>query len=180
MKLLAKADAIFDKTVNILAFLAGTIVVLVMLSIFMEVVLRKFFNISQPWVVEIGAHAILYIAFFGATWLLKSDGHVKMDLLTNRLKLRPQAMLNAIMSIVGALICLLLSWLGVLITVDLFQRSIFYPMTLELPMGALVAVIGPGSFLLSIQFLKRAYGSLMVWKRKTEPMQPVVEETVEL
>ena len=89
-------------------------------------------------------------------------------------------MLNMVMSIVGALMCLLLSWLGVLITIDLFQRGIFYPMTIELPMGALVAVIGPGAFLLFIQFLKRAYGNLMVWNRKIEPVQPVVKETIEL
>ncbi len=105
MKLLAKVAAIFDHTIDLLAFVAGILIILMMLAVGSEVVTRYFLNRAIVGVVDIAEILILYITFMAAAWLLKGDGHVKMDLVLNRLKPRAQTSLIIGTSVIAAIIC---------------------------------------------------------------------------
>ncbi len=173
---LATLNAGFDHVINFVAYLAGGLVVFVMLTTFAEVTVRKLAGISNPLAVEIGQHSILYITFFSAAWLLREEGHVSMDLLASRLKPGPRALLDGIMSIIGAIACFLVSWFGALATWDYFIGGVYYPVTVQIPMALLVAPIPPGGLLLFIQFLRRAYRRLVAWKRGViEPLEEAKE-----
>jgi TRAP-type C4-dicarboxylate transport system permease small subunit len=52
-KLRAKANAVFDRVLDITAFLGGALLVFLILSVCWEVVLRYFFNKPTSWVVEV-------------------------------------------------------------------------------------------------------------------------------
>ena len=167
MKLLAKVAAIFDRTIDLLAFVAGILIILMMLAVGSEVVTRYFMNRAIVGVVDVAEILILYITFMAAAWLLKGDGHVKMDLVFNRLKPRAQTSLIIGTSIIAAIICFILFWYGAMVTWDHFQRGIEEVGIMEIPTFAVVLIIPIGGFLLFVQFLRRAYG---YWTKSGAPV----------
>ena len=116
MKLLTRITRILDRLMDSFAFLACVLLGFIAFSICLEVVMRYLLNRPLVWVVEVSEYGLLYITFLGAAWLLRSNEHVTMDFLLNRLEGRNLAMLNMITSILGAIVCLVLVWYGVKIT----------------------------------------------------------------
>src|SRR3990172_2452138 len=93
MKLMAKINGVLDRIINLLAFIAGAIVIFVMLLVSSEVVTRYFLGTPIPGVVEITEISILWICFLAAAWI-GVDGHVKMDIVVNRLPQRARTWLS--------------------------------------------------------------------------------------
>ena len=164
MKLVTKAVAIFDRTLDVSVILASALLAFTLLSICAEVVLRYFFGSPLSWVVEISEMNLLYITFLAAAWVLRRKGHVKIDLLLNRLKPRTQALLGIIISIIGAIVFMFLIWYGAQVTWDNFLRGTYRSTVLEIPNAAVLFIIPLGSFLLFIQFLRDGYGYLSSWR----------------
>ena len=165
MKTLTKLGNVFDSANNYLMVLSCILIAAISLLITVEVTIRKFFNSSIPGVTEIAEYALLYITFLATAWLLKEEGHVKMEFMLAKLSSRAQVIINILTSLLGALICVVLAWYSAETTWDHFQRGVFNPTTLEVPVAPLIAIIPIGSFLLFIQFLRRANGYLSKWKR---------------
>ncbi len=159
MKLLTKITSVFDRVLVLLAIVAAILIVLIMLAVDVAVVMRYFVGRPLIWVVEVAEHALLFITFLGAAWVLKGEGHVKMDLVVNRLKPRTQAILGIISSIIGIVISWALVWYGVRVSWHEFQRGGYTPL-LEIPTVFIFPIISIGGFLLFIQFARRARGYL--------------------
>jgi len=140
--------------------LAAVILVLVWVAICFNVVMRYLFNQPQVWAIELSEYAIFYITFLGSAWLLKEDGHVKVDWVLSRLGDRNAALLETINSILGALLCMIITWYGIETTWSHYIRGIYRITVLETPTFLILAVIPVGALLLSIQFLRNAYGSI--------------------
>ena len=159
-----KIGAIFDRTINLLAFLGGVIIIFTMIAVCSEVVRRYFLNRPIIWVSEITEISLLFIAFLGTAWVLKKEGHVKVDILLIHLSSRIQALFGIISSIIGVFICLLLVWYGAQVSWHNIQEGLYEPTILELPKGPLLTIIPVGSFFLLIQFLRRACGYWGEWR----------------
>ena len=129
-----------------------------------EVVARYVLNRPTPWMLEIVEYALLYIAFLGAAWLLKEDGHIKLDIVLERLNPRVQAWFNIITSIIGAIICLFITWYGVKVTWDLYHSGQYFAAFLKPPKYIIIMIVPAGCFLLFVQFLRRTYGYWRSWK----------------
>ncbi len=165
MKLLRKANSIFDRTIDFLAYVAGFCVIFIMLSVAAEVFSRKLLGQSLSWVIGFSEFSLLYMTLLGTTWLLKKGVHPSLDVVVNGLGPRTAALVNVATSIVGAMLCLVLAFFSAVMTWDLFQRgSYIISGTLEIPKAPLIIVIPIGSFLLFIQFLRRAHGYLETWR----------------
>ena len=158
MKLVRKVTTIFDGTVNLLAVLAAVLMVFILFLIVAEVVSRGFWNHPIPGVIEATAFSLLYITFLGTAWVLREERHVKIDLVLTRLKPANQALLNMITSLISAIVCLVIAWFAVKATWTSFELGYTSPTDLAFPKWILLSVIPVGSFMLSIQFLRRAYG----------------------
>jgi len=164
MRLLARAGSIFDRTIDTLTVVATIILVFVMLSVCAEVVLRYFLNRPLIWVVQVSENSLLYIAFLGAAWVLRREGHVRMDIVVNYLGSRTQVFLGIITSIIGAFVFLIVTWYGAQATWDHFVRGLFIPKAINIPNAYILVIIPVGSFLFFIQFLRRAYKYLVGWR----------------
>ncbi len=165
MKLLVKVTAIYDRLIDLLAYLAVALIVVAWLSVVTEVFMRYFLRRPQVWVIEIAEYILLAITFLGAAWLLKKEGHVTIDMLPNSLSPKNRALLTAVTSVLGAMVCLAIAWWGAGVTWALFQRGAYdVESMLRLPKAPLLGTIPIGSFLLFIQFLRRATGNLRSWK----------------
>lgn len=178
MKLLAKVTKIYDRTINITTLLAGILLIFLMLSVGLEVTLRYFFGRPTSWVVEIAGYILLYIPFLVAAWVLKREGHVKMDLVLNQLSPKTQSLVNAITSVIGAIICFVLTWFG--IKAALYFIGYQTPTILMLPKSIIIAIIPVGSLLLFIQFLRRTYSYLGGWRAPEKVEEPMAKPEVRL
>jgi len=134
------------------------ILTMMMLAVCWEVVSRYFLGRGTVWVTEFSEYALLYITFLGTAWLLRREGHVEMDIVTFRLKPKSQIYLKTFVSILGALLCLVLAWVGGDVALDHLRRGLHQPTLVGPPDFPLFAVIPVGFFLLLVQFLRRAYG----------------------
>ena len=165
MKLLRKVGSIFDVTNNLLFVLMTILLVYLVIFISLEVVMRRFLGIQMNWVMDVSEFILLWIPFLGAAWLLKREGHVKMDIVLNRFRPGTQYLINTITSTLGALACLVIAWASARGTLEFFQTGeVDILATIQPPLFLVLLVIPVGSFLLFIQLLRRAYGYLRSWR----------------
>ncbi len=156
-----RLNAIFERTVDVLGFLAAALIAVVMLGVTLEICLRYFTRYSMVWIIELTQYGLVFITFLGTAWVLKRDKHTSVDIVLNQLSQRPRNVINFIISILGAIVCLIFTPYGVKVCWDYLQMNYYFPhASLWIPAYLLAAVIPLGGFLLFIQFLKRAYSYL--------------------
>lgn len=157
---------IWDRIVHVVMVLAGILLWAQMIIVNIEVVSR-YLGHPTTWVTEIASLLILWIPFMVTAWVLRNEGHVKMDLIIDRLSPSSQAMINFITSLIGVAVMLIVAWAAFMTTVG----SIGYrtPTTLMLPKAPLIGIIFVGSLMFAIQFFMRAITNFNKWKaRKSE------------
>lgn len=158
---------IFNKITDYMVIFAGILLIFSMISISAEVISRYLFNYPFGWVTEICEYSLVYITFLVASWVLKQEKHIKMDLVFNRLNPRLQLLLNIWTSIISAIVCLILFLFGLRVTWELLITRYFTPTILEIPKFIIIAIIFIGSFTLFIQFLIRCFN--FIYHKKIKP-----------
>ena len=159
-----KARTVFDRTVDFAAFLACGLIFFATLSVCFDVAMRFLVNRPQLWVLEIAEYILLGVTFLGAAYVLREEGHVKVEMVLSRLKPKTQAIVNAGTSIVGAIACLTLVRYSAQVTWELFRTGAYTNTPLEAPKFPLFAVIALGCFLFCLQFLIRAHKYIRSWR----------------
>lgn len=159
-----KARVILDRIVELPLPVVGIMVVCGMLVITVSILFRYYLNRPIPGV-EVGCEIMLiYLTFLSASWILRNEKHVRVDIVLNLLSPRIQAMLGIVTSIVGAVICLVLVVYGAEATWLNYLSGVDTGGTVSVPVFILQVVIPTGSFLLLLQFLRRGYGYLGQWR----------------
>ena len=160
----AKLNKIYNRIIELGALIAGVLLIFLMLSVTVEVALRYFLGRPTSWVMEICGYILLYIPFLVAAWVLRKDGHVRMDLVISTLSPKAQSLVNAITSFVCAVICFLLTWYGIKVTLYFAKLGYKTPTVLMLPKSMIITIIFVGSFLLAVQFLIGTFNHLRAWR----------------
>ena len=152
-----KLDRLLDLLNGVMAGIAAAMVIFMMLAISYSVIMRYLFNRPIAWIVEISSYLMLYITFLGTAWLLRREGHVEIDLFTGLMSQKQRAVLRSVTSVGGAAVGFVLTWKGVLITIDYFRRGVMAMDILNTPQYLLTAIIPVGGFLLMIEFILRIF-----------------------
>lgn len=160
MKLLKKDKTIFDSTLNLSALLAAVLLIFMMILVSAEVVMRYFLGNPIEGAVEITEYTLAWITFLGAAWVLKREGHVKMDLLLIRLNPRNHNIITFITSIIGAIACLVVTVYGVINVWNQFQTGYRLATVLEPYAFIVLSVIPVSCLLLFVQFVRRTFSYL--------------------
>lgn len=157
MRIFKKATTLFDSIIGVMGFLTGVVLVYVMLSVCLGVFMRYFLGRPLIWVLQLGEYSMLFIPLLGGAWLLRTEGHVAIDLVTDRLRPGLQTGVRIVTSIMGAVLCFGLFWYGVGATWDAYQRGL-YPSWSVMPIPDVYVrfIIPLGFFLLAIQFMRIA------------------------
>lgn len=156
MVILRKVVKIIDVIDDAFAYLAGFLIVALMVLISADTLLRYAFRQPVWWASEISEYALLYITFLGAAWLVKQDGHVRMDIVLHSLPASVQAWVKFVTAVVGAIICLIIVWYGVQVGWGHLQTGQTIPTRLEPPKYLLTGIIPVGSLLLAVGFVRQA------------------------
>ena len=152
---LKRAAKWFDALNRGLAAVACALLVGITLAICIEIVSRSFFDISNPWLVELSEITLLYITFLAAAWVLGNDKHVALDIVLNHLSEPVSRKLHLVLSLVVALGCFVVTWFGILTVIDQFVSDIREP-TIMAPLTFWITAVVPfGFLLLGVQFIRR-------------------------
>ena len=164
MKFLARLGRLFDY-INIIMVVVSAILILGLTFIVgADITLRYLFNKPLGWVKEVSEYILVALGFLVAAWILKDDGHVKMDLVLNKVRPRVQTMMNIITSGISTIVVLIITLFTLRVVVDFYRTKLVAPSVLEPPKWILLTPILVGCFLLAIQFIRRTYGFIGKWK----------------
>ncbi|MDC0033978.1 TRAP transporter small permease [Alphaproteobacteria bacterium] len=114
----------FDKFNQFLAYVACTLLVLIILAICVEIFTRSVWAISNPWLVELSEITLLYSTFLATAWVLGNDQHVSLDLILDTFNPRAKKYMHLLLSIVAAAACFIVCWFGILTVIDQYQNDI--------------------------------------------------------
>jgi TRAP-type C4-dicarboxylate transport system permease small subunit len=157
MNIKSKLTSIVDRIISFSFYLSSGLVVFMIVGITLQVLDRKTFKIMPMWINEVSEYLLVYMTFLGAAWVLKQDRHVIMDTLISKLGSISRASVNMFTSMVGSVLCFATSWYAVSATWEKFQQGYTYGQHLSPPWWLILVPIPIGTFLLAIQFARRAY-----------------------
>lgn len=158
MTVCQKISHLLDKIMVGLAWFSGLLMIFSLISVCVDVLLRYFFNRPSGWVLQISEYILLYIPFLASAYVLKTEGHIRVDIVLNLLGRRRAALLNTVTSVLGAGVLFVLAYYGTWVTVDLYVRKVPTLKYLKIPEFLVVMVIPLGCLLFGLQFVRRAAG----------------------
>jgi TRAP-type C4-dicarboxylate transport system permease small subunit len=164
MKSLTWLGKIFDR-INIAMVVISAILILGLTFIVgADITLRYVFLRPLGWVKEVSEYILVALGFLVAAWILKDDGHVKMDLLLTKVSPKTQTMMNLITSILSIFVVLIVTWFSLRVIIDFYRTKLVTPSVLEPQKWVLLTPIFVGSLLLAIQFIRRTFSLIERWK----------------
>ena len=101
--MLLKLERVFDKFADFIGLITAIAMVLMILNVFYDVIMRYFFRSGSIAMQEMEWHLFSVIILLGVAYTLKEDGHVRVDLIYDRLTSKKKAMINML----GAMIFIL-------------------------------------------------------------------------
>jgi len=164
MKFLTRLGKLFDQVNFIMIIIAAILLVGMTFLVGTDITLRYVFYRPLGWVKEVSEYILVFLGFLVAAWILKDDGHVKMDLVLNNVSPRVQTMMNIITSLISIIVVFILTWFSLRVIIQFYQTKLVTPSVLEPQKWILITPIFAGSLLLAVQFIRRTYAFMAKWK----------------
>lgn len=152
-----KITKFMDKIVDIGAVITGLIILTVTLLVSLETILRYFWNISFLGTTELTEYGLLWLTLAGATWVLRQDMHLKIDVLSLFLKEHNQILLSLICNAICLIVVLMVFVFGCSEVIMEYCKQGYMYSILELPKALVMSIIPIGFFMLAYEFWKKLY-----------------------
>lgn len=150
----------FDRILNGMAALAGVLVIFLMVGLTAEIINVQITGRSLPWMAELANYSLLWLTFLSAAWILRHEGHVRMDMVLAKLSDRNRRILDGVTGVAGAIICLIIAYISAKVTYQDLQTDRVIPIYLQVPAGAVNIIIAIGYVVLFLQFCRNVYNDL--------------------
>jgi C4-dicarboxylate transporter DctQ subunit len=111
--------------------------------VFINVILRYFFGIAITWAEEIVRYITIWFTFIGMDVGVRMSKHLGVDFLVVRFGHRGEAIVRAVVDLIGVAFAVSLAYLGGRLTIDVFRFGQVTP-ALTWPMGIIYLVV-PGA-----------------------------------
>jgi len=178
MKVLRKAEIIFDKIVDYMLMGAAVIVVLDALAVSADVILRKAIGYTWAPLYEIITYSLLWMTFLGTTAIMRMNSHVKMDSLTSQLSPKTEALLNSISHSVCVLLAGVMLFYTIKLTVTDYQTNFVLASILNPPKWPIEIIIPMGFFMLFVQIIRNTKGFFERYKALSRQEKPAADNQV--
>jgi TRAP-type mannitol/chloroaromatic compound transport system permease small subunit len=94
--MLIKIESFFDKFSNALGYLTAFATVLMVINVFVDAMMRYLFNWGSVGLQEMEWHLLSVIILLGISFTLMEEGHVRVDVVYDRLGHKKRAVINII------------------------------------------------------------------------------------
>ena len=154
MKILRKAENIFDNIIDFMLTAAAVIVVLDALAVSADVILRKAIGFTWAPLYEIITYSLLWMTFLGTTAIMRKNGHVKMDSITGQLSPKNEALLNVISHSICIILAGVMLFYTVRLTIADYRTDFFLASILNPPKWPIEIIIPIGFLMLFLQIMR--------------------------
>ena len=152
MKLVNALETAFGVVDVIVKWIVGGALLLMTAVLFVNAIGRTFLSMSFVGGPALGRLLVIWLCFLGAYLLVRTGGHVAVDIVSRAVSDRGYRWLSLVIGLVGAVTMGYVGWLGYLFTARRFAFGQIEPM-LEVPTGLFYLPIPIGGFLMSAAFL---------------------------
>ena len=111
MNFFARLGRLFDHLNVVMVVISAILLLGLTFIVGADITLRYLFNKPLGWVKEVSEYTLVGLGFLVAAWILRDDGHVKMDLVLNKLPPRAQTMMNIITSGISTIVVSITTWI---------------------------------------------------------------------
>ena len=160
-----RVNKIMDRLEDIFAAFAALLIISAMFAVSLDVITRFFFNMPLVGISEVTEFALLFIPMMGAAWLLRMDGHVIIDCVTNYLSPKHLSFVSGMTSTVGTIVCAVVSCLGGWVTWDNFQRGVETSGVVIIPRWIELIVVPVGFLFLGVESLRKTFYFFGKWRK---------------
>jgi C4-dicarboxylate transporter DctM subunit len=122
---------------------------------FYSVVARYVFHWSLDWSDEIAVYAVVWSVFFGISSLIKTDGHVRVDLVISRFSEKRQRILDFYHTLLGLAFVAVVAWGGFLLVQKAHATGISTESHLKFKMYLPYLIMPIGGMLLVFRMVER-------------------------
>ncbi len=142
---------------NVLSEIAGYLsaVALVLATIIMVygVALRYFFGRPTVWQTEVSIYLLVFVTFVGAAYGLKHHAHVGVDLLVDRLPVRPQLVVRITTGLLALGVVVVVIWSAYGTWWEAAEGGFRSPTALRAPLSVVYAILPVGMLLVAFQYI---------------------------
>ena len=108
----------FDRLLDVMAVLAGVVLVFICAAVCYTIFMRFLFNETTIWITQTTEYGLLWIVFLATAWLLREGGHITTDIIYGSLSDGKKRGLDFIMFFVSAIVCAICFYYGVAYTMS--------------------------------------------------------------
>jgi C4-dicarboxylate transporter DctM subunit len=134
---------------------AGVIMLFALCLSFYSVVARYVFHWSLDWSDEIAVYSVIWAIFFGVSSLIKTDEHVRVDILISRFSPKRQNILHFYHTLLGLAFIVVVAWGGYLLVQKAYATGITSESHLKFKMYLPYLVMPFGGLLLLFRMVER-------------------------
>jgi len=166
MKFIAWVDKALDRINFVMVIISASLLLGLTLIVGADITLRYLFYRPLGWVKEVSEYILVFLGFLVAAWILKDDGHVKMDLVVSKVSPRAQTLLNLVTSGISVIVVLIITCFSARVVGNFYKSKLIVPSVLEPQKWILLTPIFVGCLLLTIQFIRRTH--TLIGRMKTQ------------
>jgi TRAP-type C4-dicarboxylate transport system permease small subunit len=155
---------VFDKIVTAMMVIGAALIIIDMLAVSIDVIVRYLVGVTYTGLFELTEYSLLWMTFLATAWLLKDDGHIKLDLVLDRLNPRRKVITNIATAIICEILLCFLIWYSVKLTVNDIQYATYLSTVLQPIRWPIEIIISIGYILLFIVMLRKIFGHLKTWQ----------------
>lgn len=142
----------YNTVVFSLAALSGALFGCMAFLIGLDVLLRNVNGAGLSWVVEAMEYALYGATIFAAPWVLRTGGHVSVDIVTSSLPARWTRRIERVAAALGVLICSIVFHYSLIATWRAFERGSLIYKTFTIPEWWISALVPFCMFFMIIEF----------------------------
>ena len=129
--------------------------VVLMLMVFKEVICRYIFGNPSVYTVEVSEYILIFMTFMASAWVLHTDRHVSMTMVTCKLPKKLALILDIIASLLTMGLCAVIIWTGSETVIMAFKGNYRSASLISFPLWVSYSFICVGFGLLFLQYIVR-------------------------
>lgn len=149
-----KTISVFDKIIDGSQVIAEILFLIMLVLINLSTIMRYFFSLPIGWSVETSEFLMVCIVFLSATWVLKMNAHIRVDIILSHLKGKCQNGLFMVTKLVSIVVFGILTYYSGFATYNHYINNIKTVTSFSFPKYMLLLIMTIGFAFLLVQSIR--------------------------
>jgi len=150
----------YDAVLYGMAYLAGLLMVAMMVTITLDVVLRNLGYQSSAHFFTFTEYALLIVPCMGAPWLAREKGHIYVEILLMSMPPRVRARMTMLIGVICIAVCLVIAWYGFDVALRDYLQNEKDVRSMDFPRWMVVGFIPLSFLMMAVEFAR------FLWRRE--------------